>query len=99
MTRGIIVETVQSIINEMQEEKWVPYKTGNMALNALKIKIEGDNLFVYFDNQIAPYVPYTNEPWIALKWHNKKNPNQGWWDRFVAEFAKRLANKLKGVIK
>lgn len=48
---------------------------------------------------IAPYVPYTNEPWISPKWNGKKNPNEGWWDRFVAEFTKRLANKLKGVIK
>lgn len=99
MTRERIIKTVQSIINEMPKEKWVPYKTGNMALNALRMKIEGDNLFVYFDDEIAPYVPYTNEPWISTRWHGKKNPNEGWWDRFVMEFAKQLANKLKGVIK
>lgn len=98
MTRQEVIDAVISVIETLRKEL-VPYDTGNMALNALKYDIYEDMIDIYIDPEIAPYVPYTNEPWISPKWNGKKNPNEGWWDRFVAEFTKRLANKLKGVIK
>lgn len=51
------------------------------------------------DTNIIPYVPYTNEPWIAKRWNGRKNPNEGWWQRFANEVILLVAIKLKGDIK
>ena len=98
ITRMQAVNIAVSIIEEMRDE-YVPRETGNMAYNALQYEMQNGILAITINPDIAPYVPYTNEPWISPKWNGKKNPNEGWWDRFVAEFTKRLANKLKGVIR
>ena len=98
MTRQEIVNATVEIVNQMRSE-FVPYDTGNMALNALQVKVEGDTIDITVDDSIAPYVPYTNEPWLSPKWDGKQNPNQGWWERFLAEFAKRLTAKLRGDLK
>lgn len=97
MTRQEVVNIAISIVEEMRKD-WVPRDTGNMANNALKYKVEGKYMIIYFDDKVAPYVPYTNEPWISEQWHGKKNPNEGWWDSFATEFANRLAGKLGGKI-
>lgn len=85
---------------------WVPnpktrYKTstGNMAFNALQYRREGNTFVIYVDDRIAPYVPYTNEPWTAARWHGKENPNEGWWQRFYEEFYRRFAAEINGEIK
>lgn len=98
MTKQDVINVAVSIVAEMSGEL-VPRDTGNMAYMALQYEIQNGILAITINPDIAPYVPYTNEPWLSERWHGKKNPNEGWWDRFVAEFAKRLANKLKGVIK
>ena len=78
---------------------WVPHKTGNLANNAIYYYVQGDKFVVQVSDYTAPYVPYTNEPWISPKWNGKKNPNQWWWQKFADEFARRLANALKGELK
>lgn len=95
MTRQQVINAAVSIVEEMRSE-WVPRDTGNMAYNALEYNIENDVLDISVKSDIAPYVPFTNEPWISPKWNGKQNPNEGWWQRFVDEFTKRLATKLKG---
>lgn len=71
--------------------------TGNMAFNAYKyVQVLPEQTDVFVDKKIAPYVPYTNEPWTAARWHGKKNPNQGWWQRHVQHFAEELANRIGG---
>ncbi len=70
---------------------------GNMAFNAYKyVRTLPQETEVYVDQNIAPYVAYTNEPWISPRWHGKKNPNEGWWQRHADRFAQDLANKLGG---
>lgn len=98
MTKQDIVNATVETVNQMRSE-FVPYDTGNMALNALQVKVEGDTIDITVDEAIAPYVPYTNEPWLSPKWNGKQNPNQGWWERFAAEIAKRLTAKLRGALK
>lgn len=98
MTKQQVVATALNIVEEMRAE-WVPRDTGNMALNALRYDIKNNIVDITIDESIAPYVPYTNEPWLSDKWHGKKNPNEGWWQRFVDEFTKRLAVRLKGELK
>lgn len=41
-------------------------------------------------------MPYTNEPWISPKWHGKKNPNEGWFDRTADYIASEFARIAKG---
>lgn len=105
MTREDIKAAAIRVVESIRAD-WVPnpvtrYKTstGNMAFNALRYEDEGDRFVIYMDESIAPYVPYTNEPWLAKKWNGKKNPNEGWWLRFCEEFSRRFALELKGVIK
>lgn len=95
ITQQQAVDIAISIVEEMRSE-YVPRKTGNMAYMALGYEIQNGILTIYVNEDIAPYVPYTNEPWISPKWNGKTNPNEGWFDRFAAEFAKRFANRLRG---
>ncbi len=108
MTKQQIINAVISVVEEMRGTEFVPnpetrYKpggsTGNLAFNALQYKIENRRIVVYFDTKLAPYIPYTNEPWLSPFWEGKQNPNEGWWDRFAAEFADRLNKKLRGKMK
>ena len=107
MTRQDIIDAVVSVVEEMRAE-YVPnpetrYKkggsTGTMAFDALRYDIYDDMVDIYVDPKIAPYVPYTNEPWLSDRWNGKPNPNEGWWQRFADEFAKRLATKLRGELR
>ena len=73
--------------------------TGNMALNATKIEFPSpDTCLIYVDQKIAPYVPYTNEPWVAPRWHGKKNPNEGWFERAAAYVANYVAKRMNGEV-
>lgn len=98
---------IRACVNTVEEmrKRFVPNpktrgKTskGNMALNALKYRLEGDEFVVYIDEQIAPYVWFTQLPWLSPRWNGKKNPNEGWFEVFQEEFARRLAKKLGGKI-
>lgn len=105
ITRQKFIAVCIGIVEEMREN-FVPnldtrYRTstGNMALNALQYSVERDVFHIWIDDKIAPYVYYTEYPWTSPKWHGKQNPNEGWWERFYEEFARRLANKLKGELR
>ena len=102
--RDRLVAACIETVEEMRAD-WVPnprtrYKTstGNMAFNALKYDIQGDEFTVYIDEQIAPYVWYTIKPWLSPRWNGKKNPNQDWDKIFAEEFARRLSEKIGGDI-
>lgn len=74
--------------------------TGNLAFNAITWELRDPNTFViYVDESIAPYMPYTNEPWIHPRWGGKKNPNEGWWQRAVALVAQFVAQDTGGRLK
>lgn len=74
--------------------------TGNMALNAAKIMFPTpDTCRIYIDESIAPYIPYTNEPWVAARWKGKKNPNEGWFERAADYIAKYISKKANGEVK
>lgn len=75
-----------------------PKDTWNLARNALRVEWTGkDEARIYIDQDIAPYMPYTNEPWIAARWHGKKNPNEGWWQDCV-EIAKEVLTREFGAV-
>lgn len=77
----------------------VPKRTGNMRYNATKVEnLGGGKWRLYVDEEIAPYVPYTNEPWISPKWNGKKNPNQGWFERATDLVARYISTLLRGTL-
>lgn len=98
MTRHEIINAAIIAFEGLRNEL-IPRDTGNMAYNALKYKVEGKYMIIYFDTNVSPYIPYTNEPWLSPKWKGKKNPNEGWWDVFATEFINRFNTTLRGRIK
>lgn len=74
-----------------------PIDTGNLRYNAIKYEWIDENTFkIYIDEKIAPYVFYTNEPWLSPKWKGKKNPNEYWIEKAVDFIANYVALRLKG---
>ena len=58
-----------------------PIDTGNLRHNAIRFEMIDSKTFrIYVDEEIAPYMPFTNEPWLSPRWHGKQNPNELWWD-------------------
>lgn len=76
-----------------------PRDTGNLADNGVRYVWENEETFtIYIDESIAPYMPYTNEPWISPKWNGKKNPNEAWWQDAVNLCIEHFTNVYKGEI-
>ena len=70
--------------------------TGNMAFNASKIEFTDDRTCnLYIDDEVAPYVPFTNEKWISPKWKGHKNPNEDWFGRATYIVAKNIGRQFK----
>lgn len=75
-----------------------PFKTGNLRYNAIKLESIGNGEWkIFVDQNIAPYMPYTNEKWISPHWNGKKNPNQKWWDKSVKETISYISSQIGGV--
>lgn len=77
-----------------------PRDTGNLEDLGIKFVWEDEDTFtIYVDENQAPYMPYTNEPWISPKWNGKKNPNEAWWQDATKLVVELLKSKLKGTAK
>ncbi len=77
-----------------------PYDTGNLSANAIKLERTGVREWrLYVDQNVAPYMPYTNEPWTSPHWGGKQNPNEQWWNKSITEFMRRLVQSLGGELK
>lgn len=103
MTREDIENAVVVVCEQLRPTEFIPNpltrgktSTGNMAFQSFQYVKTNREMLVYIDQSIAPYVHYTNEPWIAAFWGGRKNPNEGWWQRFVDEFTRRLTAELGG---
>lgn len=76
-----------------------PVASGTLVNDALKLEY-GDGYFrLYVDENVAPYMPYTNEPWISPKWRGRKNPNLYWFDAAVEACMAMLEADLHGVVR
>ena len=51
---------------------------------------------IYIDERIAPYMPYTNEPWVSSYWKGKQNPNLYWFDQAVFDILSLLEQEAGG---
>ena len=80
-------------------KKVSPIDTGNLRYNAINYEfLDADTCVIKVSLDIAPYMPYTNEPWLAKRWNGKKNPNEGWWENAVKKVVEYLAQTLGGEI-
>lgn len=76
-----------------------PIDTGNLRSSVKFVFTSPTRAVVYVDTKQAPYMPYTNEPWISPRWYGKKNPNEKWFDDAVEEALKKTVKTMKGKIK
>lgn len=77
-----------------------PKRTGNLAYNSVQTVYAGaDRAVINIDQAIAPYMPYTNEPWVAARWNGRQNPNEGWFDEAAKDAATQIARAIGGKIK
>lgn len=80
-------------------KKLAPYRTGNLRNNSVQFFFEDGKIkkaVIYVNEDIAPYMPFTNEPWTASRWNGKQNPNEGWWDDSIEIAIRKLCNKFGG---
>lgn len=78
-----------------------PKDTGNLAFNSIKLEWRNNKeAVIYIDGDgvdgVAPYAPFTNEPWVAERWNDKKNPNEGWWDNAIPQIINQLNKEFGG---
>ena len=76
-----------------------PKDTGNLRNNAIRYEYRADGAHIYVDESIAPYMPYTNEPWVSSRWKGAKNPNLYWFDFAVRDIVQRIASLAGGTVK
>lgn len=97
MTEAEFVAAVTAAYNAFRAI--VPIDTGNMRYNATRLESVGNGVFkIRVSEAVAPYVPYTNEPWISPRWNGKKNPNEGWFESGTELVATVLAQNLGGTV-
>lgn len=74
-----------------------PIDTGNLRYNSITMRmVSPDEIRIYIDEAIAPYMPFTNEPWISPRWNGKKNPNEHWFDNAAEYLVKFIADNYNG---
>lgn len=80
-------------------KKVAPIDTGNLRYNAINYEfLDADTCIIKVSLDVAPYMPYTNEPWVSPRWKGKPNPNQGWWQEAFLKVLTYLADELEGEI-
>lgn len=98
MTDADFKATCESAFESLRE--LAPYDTGNLSRNAIKLEfVSAKEALIYVSKAIAPYMPYTNEPWLSPYWNGKKNPNEGWFDRAAEIIAGNIKEQVGGEIK
>jgi hypothetical protein len=93
-------ERFTEYVNRFQEllSLLAPKDTGNLAFNSIRVEWHGDKeAAIYVDENIAPYMPYTNETWVSDRWNGKQNPNEAWWQNAIAQIVEQLNIEFGGV--
>ena len=97
MTRAEFQRVCLRVVAKLKSKS--PIKTGNLRYNAIRFEyINERTCRIYIDQAIAPYMPYTNEPWLAERWKGKANPNEAWFQKAVKSIVEELTAELKGVM-
>ena len=95
MTSEQFTRLIDRIVKNIRDIS--PIDTGNLRYNAIRFEfLDEGTCRIYVDEAIAPYMPYTTEPWISPRWHGKKNPNEGWWQIKATEAAQAAIREFIG---
>lgn len=96
MTKQEFENIMVDAMNMARKQRWFPKDTGNMAFASFKGHWLGEDKFrLYFDETVAPYVYFTNEPWQKRK---SRNPNENWiYSKLIPFIAIYITRRLKGV--
>lgn len=95
MTKRQFERICMELVKEVRQR--APRDTGNLADNGVRFIWEDDETFtIYIDESVAPYMPYTNEPWTSPKWKGKKNPNESWWQDALKICLEQLQSSYGG---
>lgn len=82
-------------INALRRQSFTPIDTGNLAYSAIKGIWISDKVFrIYIDENIAPYMIYTNEPW-----EKGNNPNLNWFEKAAKFITTYLSIRLNGEVR
>lgn len=91
-----------------------PIKTGNLRYNAIRFEMpDHQTFYIYVDESLAPYMPYTNEVWrqkiikmgnfvpgeVIERMRTWRNPNEGWFDRAARTAILYVKHRTKGELK
>lgn len=83
-----------------------PKDTGNLAFESINMVFSAKNeITISVSLEQAPYMPYTNEPWLAERWTNKKtkkkakNPNEQWWNDAIVLILQEIEQMTGGILK
>lgn len=79
-----------------------PKDTGNLAFNSVVYNnngVYGIEFRISIDQNIAPYMVYTNEKWISPRGKENKIPknlNESWWNRTCEQIINMFERELGG---
>lgn len=76
---------------------YCPYDTGNL-LSSVRIVQRDSNFGILIGGEIADYVVYTNEAWVAERWHGRQNPNQGWIESAIQAALPEVKRVMSGAM-
>lgn len=97
MTSAIFKVLCLEFVAELK--KYAPKDTGNLAYNSIQYVFTSDNeCQIKVNEQVAPYMVFTNEKWISPKWKGKPNPNEQWWNKAIEITLEKLAYKYGGIL-
>lgn len=112
MTREDLIALGQECVKIIK--RMCPIKTGNLRYNAINFEMPDEKTFyIYVDESIAPYMPYTNEAWrhtiikmgnfvsgqVVERMRTWDNPNEGWFDRAARTAILYAQQKLGGTLR
>lgn len=84
---------------EIIRQSITPRDTGNLAQVALRYQWKGKTFHMWVDEDIAPYMVYTNEVWESPRWKGRNNPNEGWWEEAYKFLAYWIAYRTSGELR
>jgi hypothetical protein len=77
---------------------YTPIDTGNLRYNAVRLTlVDMNTIKITVDENIAPYMVYTNEPWISPRWNGRQNPNEHWWNNVIEKSIVEFIEQYYGI--
>jgi len=85
------------LVENIRQQTWFPYKTGNLRDNALKGEeiLSGETYLIKFDTQVAKYIPYLEEGKNKTIIRNNYRPIAGFATSFHTNYTSGFSSVTK----